>query len=259
MTAGIDFEVQGGIATITLNRPETNSLTLPLTQTLLEAATTCDEDRAIRAVLLQAHGRMFCAGGDLKDFASQGDRIGAGLKTLAMTLHAAMSRFARMDKPLVCAVQGAAAGAGLSLAVSGDLVVAAKSASFTMAYTAAGLVPDGGSTYLLPRLVGLRRAQELMITNRKLTATEALEWGLVTQVVDDAELATASRALIEKLAAGPTKAFGAVKQLLLEAYGPFETQTEREGRAIAAQARTRDGQEGIRAFLERRKPSFTGE
>lgn len=259
MTSGIDFDLSNGIATITLNRPETNSLTMPFTQAILEAATECDENRSIRAVLLQSKGKLFCAGGDLKDFASQGDRIGVGLKGLAMTLHAAMSRFARMDKPLVTAVQGAAAGAGLSIAVQGDLVIAGKSASFTMAYTAAGLVPDGGSTYILPRLIGLRRTQEMMLTNRKVSADEALAWGLVTQVVEDAELPAASRALVEKLAAGPTKAFGAVKQLLLESYGSLETQTEREGRAIAAQARTRDGQEGIAAFLERRKPSFTGQ
>ena len=176
-----------------------------------------------------------------------------------MNLHAATSRFARMRAPLVVAVQGAAAGAGLSLAVSGDLVLAAESSTFTSAYTAAGVSPDGSSTYFLPRLIGLRRTQELMFTNRRLSAAEALEWGLVTQVVADSKLADEARALAGRLAGGATAAFGHVKQLLHESFqGSLETQLERESRGIAEMGAGLDGPEGIRAFTEKRKPDFRG-
>jgi 2-(1,2-epoxy-1,2-dihydrophenyl)acetyl-CoA isomerase len=171
----------------------------------------------------------------------------------------ATSRFSRMRAPLVVAVNGTAAGAGMSLAVSGDLVLAADVAKFTMAYTAAGLSPDGSSSYFLPRLIGLRRTQELMLTNRRLSAQEAFEWGLVNRVVAADDLQQQARALAAQLAQGPTRAFGTVKRLLNESFtGTLETQMELEARGIAAMAGTPDGREGIQAFLEKRKPSFSG-
>ena len=151
------------IAKITLNRPDTaNGINLPLAQELLQAAIHCDEDPSVRTVLITGNGKLFCAGGDLKSFAACGDSISAVLKELTTHLHAAISCFARMDAPVIIAVNGIAAGAGFSLAVSGDLVLAAESAKFTMAYTAAGLSPDGSSSYYLPRLIGLRKTQELI-------------------------------------------------------------------------------------------------
>jgi 2-(1,2-epoxy-1,2-dihydrophenyl)acetyl-CoA isomerase len=162
-----------------------------------------------------------------------------------------------MRAPLVVAVNGAAAGAGMSLAVAGDLVLAAASAKFSMAYTAAGLSPDGSSTFFLPRLVGLRRTQELMFTNRRLDADEACAWGLVTRVVPDDALQREARALARQLAEGPTAAYGTVKSLLTSAFDEsLETQMEHEARGIAAMAATPDGREGIRAFLEKRAPRF---
>jgi 2-(1,2-epoxy-1,2-dihydrophenyl)acetyl-CoA isomerase len=156
-------------------------------------------------------------------------------------------------------VNGTAAGAGMSLAIAGDLVLAAESASFTMAYTAAGLAPDGSSSWLMPRLIGMRRTQELMLTNRTLSAREAAEWGLVTRVVPDAELQAEAAALAARLAQGPTRAYGVVKSLLAETFSTaYEAQLEHEARGIAAMARTADGQEGIRAFLEKRAARFTG-
>ena len=147
----------------------------------------------------------------------------------------------------------------MSLAAAGDLVLAAESSTFTSAYTAAGVSPDGSSTYFLPRLIGLRRTQELMYTNRRLTAAEALVWGLVTRVVPDSELAEEARTLAGRLASGPTRAFGRVKQLLHESFqGSLETQMERESRGIAEMAAGLDGPEGIRAFTEKRKPEFYG-
>ena len=180
------FDLSDHVARITLDRPDANALDLDLARHLMRAAMRCDQDRDVRCVLLTGTGRFFCAGGDLRAMSAFGDELPAGLKEMTVYLHAAVSHFVRMRAPLVVAVNGAAAGAGMSLAAVGDLVLAAESATFTMAYTAAGLVPDGGSTWSLPRLIGLRRTQELMLTNRRLTAQEALEWGLVTRVVADA-------------------------------------------------------------------------
>jgi 2-(1,2-epoxy-1,2-dihydrophenyl)acetyl-CoA isomerase len=259
-SAGVSFEVSGSVARITLDRPDAaNAIDLPLARELMQAAIRCDEDAGIRAVLLTGTGKLFCAGGDLKSFAARGDALPAALKELTVYLHAATSRFARMRAPLVVAVNGTAAGAGLSLAVSGDLVLAAESAKFTMAYTAAGVSPDGGSTWYLPRLIGLRRTQELMLTNRLLSAAEALAWGLVTRVVPDTELAAEAAALAARLAEGPTRAFGAVKSLLAGSFdGGLETQMELEARGIAACAGSADGREGIQAFLAKRAAKFTG-
>jgi len=254
------FDLSDHVARITLNRPKAaNGIDLALGRDLMHVAIRCDEDPDVRAVLLTGAGRMFCAGGDLKSFASFGDDLPAALKELTVYLHAATSRLARMNAPLVVAVNGAAAGAGMSLAVAGDLVVAAASAKFTMAYTAAGLSPDGSSTYCLPRLIGLRRTQELMFTNRRLSAEEALEWGLVNRVVPDEALLDEAGALAAQLAQGPTRAFGSVKTLLDASFsGTLETQMELEARAIAAMAGTPDGKEGIQAFLEKRRPAFSG-
>jgi 2-(1,2-epoxy-1,2-dihydrophenyl)acetyl-CoA isomerase len=255
------FDHADGIATITLNRPDVaNALNMTMARELMDAALRCDDAGKTRAVLLTGTGAMFCAGGDLKYFQSVGaERINATLKEVATYLHVAISHFQRMRAPLVIAVNGTAAGAGMSLAISGDLVLAAEAAKFTMAYTAAGLSPDGSSSYFLPRLVGLRRAQELMITNRRLSAAEALDWGIVTQVVSDDELADAARSLTARLAAGPTGAYGMVKSLLIDTYdNSLESQMELEGRGIADMAAGADGSEGIQAFIEKRKPVFTG-
>jgi 2-(1,2-epoxy-1,2-dihydrophenyl)acetyl-CoA isomerase len=160
---------------------------------------------------------------------------------------------------VIAAVNGTAAGGGFSLMLGCDLVLAAASATFTMAYTRAGLSPDGSSTFYLARLVGLRRAYEMALTNRVLSAAEALEWGLVTRVVPDAELAKEADALAAQLATGPTVAFGVTKRLLLDGSAEsLETQMERESRGIASMLGHRDGQEGVQAFLGKRKPSFSG-
>jgi len=164
-----------------------------------------------------------------------------------------------MDAPLIGAVNGRAAGAGMSMAVCGDLVLAANSAKFTMAYTAAGLSPDGSASFFLPRLIGMRKTQELMITNRRLNAQEALDWGLVTQLCDDDKLQEEAQALAKQIASGPTKAFGTVKSLLMNSFeNGLETQMELEAQGIADMTRGKDGKEGITAFLEKRSPSFVG-
>ncbi len=253
------FELADHVARLTLDRPEANALDLDLARALMQAAMRCDHDPEVRAVLLTGAGRFFCAGGDLRAMTGYGAALPTGLKELTVYLHAAVSHFVRMRAPLVIAVNGAAAGAGMSLAAAGDLVLAAESATFTMAYTAAGLVPDGAATWLLPRLIGLRRTQELMLTNRRLTAPEAHAWGLVTRVVADDRLADEAATLAASIARGPTVAFGGVKRLLCESFaGGLESRMEAEGRGIAAVAGTTDGREGIAAFLERRRPTFRG-
>jgi 2-(1,2-epoxy-1,2-dihydrophenyl)acetyl-CoA isomerase len=254
------FEVRDHVAYLTLNRPDNaNSLNMTMGRELMDVSIRCDEDPAIRAVLLTGAGKMFAAGGDLKSFAAMGDDIGAGLKELTLYFHGAVSRFSRMNAPLITAVNGTAAGAGFSLALVGDLVLAAQSAWFTMAYTAAALSPDGSSTYFAPRLVGLQRAKELLLTNRRLTAQEAFEWGLVSQVVADDELMTEAENLARKLAHGPTLAYGSVKKLLNETFSQtLETQMELEARQIAEMVRTHDGREGVDAFANKRKPNYTG-
>ncbi|MCF7982362.1 MAG: enoyl-CoA hydratase/isomerase family protein, partial [Pseudomonadales bacterium] len=211
------------------------------------------------AVLLSATGKLFCAGGDLASFAEKGDAISEELKKVTFFAHDAFIRLMRMPAPVVTAVNGAAAGIGLSLALIGDVTIASSKASFTSAYTAAGLSPDGGCTSLLVELVGTKRAKELMLCNRRLSASEALDWGMINRVVEPEALESAALELANTFAAGPTKAFGAVKRLVLSAAkNNIEAQMTSESRMIAANAKTQDGKEGIAAFLEKRKPNFLG-
>jgi 2-(1,2-epoxy-1,2-dihydrophenyl)acetyl-CoA isomerase len=254
----IAFEKSGAIARITLNRPKAaHGFNEPMMRELADAAGRCDADRSIKAVILTASGRFFSAGGDLKGMADAGDARGAYVKRLADNLHRATSSFARMDAPLIVAVNGVAAGGGFSLAISGDLVIAARSAAFTMAYTKAGLSPDGSSSYFLPRLIGLRRAQDLMLTNRTLSAQEALEWGLVTEVVEDDALQARADALAAQFVSGSRGAHRNVKQLLNATYGQsLESQMELEARLVSACADSAEGREGIDAFIAKRAPRF---
>jgi len=247
-----------GIARLTLNRPQVgNAIDTAMAKALMHASIDCDEDDTIRCVVLGSTGRLFCAGGDIGSFAAAGDAVPQLITEMTGYLHAAMARFARMGKPMVTAINGPAAGAGFSLAMLGDIVLAARSAHFTLAYSAIGLSPDGGSSWLLPRLVGLRRAQEMMLLNKRASAEEAVQLGLITRVVDDAALAAETDAVAATLAAGATGALGRARALLLSSFGAtFETQMEAEARAIADSARSTEGREGIRAFLEKRKPDF---
>lgn len=252
----LTFEQTGAIARITLNRPDAaNGMNGTMTRELAAAAKRCDTDTT-KVVVLTGSGRFFCAGGDLKSFASAEDR-GAHIKGVADDLHRAISTFARMNAVLITAVNGTAAGAGFSIAVTGDLVLAAESASFTMAYTRVGLSPDGSSSYYLPRLIGITKTKELMLTNRTLSAQEASDWGLVTEVVADAELADRATQLADQMAATAAGSNGGIKQLLLATFkNGLEEQMELEGRLIAERAGSGDGREGVDAFLAKRKPEF---
>ena len=254
----LSFERRGAIAWLTLDRPLVgNAIDLALARALMETAIACDEDSAIRCVVLTGAGKMFCAGGDVGLLAGAGDAVPVLLKELTAYLHMAVARFARMGKPLVTAINGAAAGAGMSLAILGDIALAARSAHFTLAYGSIGLSPDGGSTWLLPRLVGLRRAQDLALTNRRVPAEEAAEIGLITRVVQDAELGGEVEAVAAGLAGSATRALGRTRNLLLGSFAAtLETQMEAEAQAIAQSGRDAESQEGLAAFTARRKPVF---
>jgi 2-(1,2-epoxy-1,2-dihydrophenyl)acetyl-CoA isomerase len=251
-------ERDGDVMTLRLNRPELgNAINVALATALHEAAIECDIDTGIRCVVLTGAGKMFCAGGDIGLFAESGDHIPDVLHELATWLHGAVSRLSRMNKPLITSINGAAAGAGLSLALLGDVALAAQSAKFAMAYGGIGLSPDGGSTWLLPRLVGLRRAQELAVANRRLTAEEAAAMGLVTRIVADADLAADTAATARTLADAATRAIGRTRQLLLSSFGnSLEEQLELEARSISEAGGAPEGREGVAAFLARRKPDF---
>ncbi len=254
------FEVADGVGTITINRPEAFNAMSPLcAKEFADVAVRCDDDPEVRAVVLTGAGKAFCAGGDLGAFASAGSSAKSLLKVMAGDLHMGLSRLARGNAPVIAAVNGTAAGAGFSLVMAADLAIAAHSAVFTMAYTNAGLSPDGSSTFYMPRKIGDRRTRELMLTNRLLKAEEALAWGVVNQVVADDQVVAEAMKLAQKLAAGPTLAFGAVKTLLNGTFDQtLESQMELEARAIAELSVTADGQEGINAFMAKRKPEFRG-
>ena len=200
----LTYELRDHVAHITLNRPEdANAINLQMAVDLMQVSLATSSDANVRAILLTGTGRFFCAGGDLKSFAAQGDGLPAHMKEVTTFLHGAISRFTRGDAPLIAAINGVAAGAGMSLACSCDIVLAAESARFTMAYTKAGLTPDGSSTYFLPRKVGLRRALELTLLNPMVDAAQAQEYGLVTRVVPDDRLMAEATAAAAEVAAGP--------------------------------------------------------
>jgi 2-(1,2-epoxy-1,2-dihydrophenyl)acetyl-CoA isomerase len=256
------FEIRNNVGYITLNRPDAaNALNAELVKELEEVSLRCDEDPAVRAVLMTGAGKMFCGGGDLKSFAAQPPaQLPAYLKKVTFYLHKAIHRFARMSAPLIVAVNGNAGGGGMSLALAGDIVLAAESSRFTLAYTRVGLTMDGSSTYFMPRLIGLRRTMELALTNRVLTAREAESIGLITRAVPDGELMKQAETLANELAQGATKAYGGIKRLMYaSANNTLDEQMELEGEAIADAGRTRDGQEGIASFLAKRPPKFIGE
>lgn len=255
----VKFEIRNHVAVISLSRPnEANGVNFCLANELALVAKECDNNSTIRAVILTGTGRFFCAGGDIKEMASDGDKRGMKIKDLADHLHIAISTFARMKAPVIIAVNGMAAGAGFSLAMCGDIVLASEKAAFLMAYTKAGLSPDGGASYYLPRLIGLRRTQELMLTNRQLSAAEAHDWGLINEVVKADKLLDRAISIANGLASGSVGANAAVKKLLLCSFGnTLETQMEIEGREISERANSEDGKEGISAFVEKRNPDFT--
>jgi len=259
MTDLVTGALSGGVATITLNRPEGhNAMSWGLVDAFSTVAEHLAGDPGTRAFLIRAEGKNFCVGGDIRAFVDEADRA-AFLKRLAGRLHEGLMFLFNHPAPVVVAAQGASAGAGLSLVAGGDIVLAGRSSSFSMAYTGIGLTADGGATWLLPRVIGLRRTQELAYLGRRLNAEEAAEYGLVSRIVDDEALAAEAEATAAKIAAGPTAAFGGVKRLLAASFGAtFGDHLDAEADAIARAMASADAAEGLAAFLGRRAPVFTG-
>jgi len=258
MDPTVKFELKGSVAWVTLNRPEAgNALNMQAGRELLDAATRCRGEHGVRAVVITGAGKAFSFGGDLAAMAmNEGHARERYLQELTTDLHAGIEAFTRLEAPVIVAVNGTAAGGAMGLVAMADLAIAAQGARFTLAYAGVGLTPDCGTSYFLPRLIGQRRAMELALANRVLTADEALQWGLVNKVVPDAELHAQAEALAAGLAAGPLAALGHAKRLM-RMQAPLDEQLETEGRTIAAQSATAEGEEGIAAFLAKRKPTFT--
>lgn len=264
MNDHISLDIDGSIATITLNRPDSrNALSLEMRTGLAEYAAQVEFDDAVRCVVIRGAGGHFMAGGDIKNFKRRQTLDHAQRKREVLTglniLHYALYRLRRMPKPVLASVQGAAAGAGVSLMAACDLAIVAEDAFFYFGYANLGLSPDGSGTYFLPRLLGLRRTLEMTLLPERMDAATALDWGLVNRVVPAADLEAETRKLAERLAAGPTAAYGRAKALLEASFGnSLETQLELEGHAIADCMTTADHEEGVNAFLEKRAPKFQG-
>lgn len=255
------LEKSNNVARITLCRPErANSLNIECARELLHVAQTCRDSDDVRAVVLAAEGSIFCAGGDIGAFSAAGENLPAELEVLANTLHEGIEVFSAMDAPVIAEINGTAAGAGMSLIAGTNLAYATTASKFSMAYTAIGLTPDGSSSWFLPRLIGWRRTEELMLTNRTLSAKEAADWGLLNACYEESGgLQDAVRKLAERLAQGPTAAFGRIRQMLeISAGRSLHDQLAVETQTIVDSARTADGQAGIKAFLAKEKPVFSG-
>ena len=258
----IQFEMRGAVALITLNRPDSlNALTSEVGGDF-EAAVTEARERGARAIVVTGAGRAFCAGGDLREMqkiAAQDGRIEAFFDEPLRLLNDCILLIRQAPLPFIAAVNGAASGGGCNLALACDLVIAAENARFNQAFIKIGLVPDCGGTFILPRLIGWKRAAELMMTGDVITAERALAMGMINAVVPDDELLARALAMAERLAAAPTEAIGRIKELLeASATNDYGEQLELERKAQIKTGLTKDFSEGVAAFIEKRPPKFVG-
>jgi len=254
--AEVETQRDGAVLTITLNRPDVLNAFNAAMHEALGAALEEAADAAVRAVVLTGAGRGFCVGQDLTEFREAPGDIGDRLRS---NYHPNVLAIRRLEKPVIAAVNGAAAGAGLSFACACDLRIAADSASFVPAFINIGLVPDSGGTYFIAHLLGYARAFEWMTSGRKLTAAEAHQWGLVSEVVEADRLAERAVEVAAEYAARPTRGVGMTKRLFGQAFeNTLEEQLELEADLQTAATRTNDFKEGVAAFLEKRDPEFSG-
>ncbi|HEX6270999.1 MAG TPA: enoyl-CoA hydratase/isomerase family protein [Anaerolineales bacterium] len=248
----------GNILEIRLNRPDVyNALNLDMMKMLAGILSSTAADRSIKGVLLTGKGKAFCSGGDLKWIHQQSEEAGSVLYRLAPQFHLSITEIRRMEKPVVAAINGIAAGGGFSLALACDFRVMSQSAILRQAYTSSGLSIDGGGSFALPRLVGLGRALEIMAFDHPISSAQALEWGLVTKVVPGDEVLSEALAMLQNLTKTALHSFAWSKRLMLDSLNnTLETQLELERQGISDCAAHPDGQEGIKAFVEKRKPVF---
>ncbi|HEY3581229.1 MAG TPA: enoyl-CoA hydratase-related protein [Pyrinomonadaceae bacterium] len=258
----IQLEMQGSICVLTLNRPERlNALTVAVAKDF-KAAVHEALERGARVIVLTGTGRAFCAGGDLRemqDIASKEGRLEAFFDEPLRIVNESIMLIRETPVPFIAAVNGVASGGGCNLALACDIVIAAESAKFNQAFIKIGLVPDCGGTFILPRLVGWKRAAELMFTGELITAQRAAEMGMINSVAADGELMSQVLAMAEKLANAPTAALGRIKQLMdASATNDWQSQLDLERRMQIESGKTKDFVEGVAAFLEKRPPRFVG-
>ena len=258
MDEQVKLEIRSGIGVITLNRPGVfNAFHVSMIGNLAEKLIGLSSHTNVVGVVLTGAGKAFCAGGDLKWLSTSGMSHGAAFHALAAAYHQAIVEIRRMPKPVVAAVNGLAAGGGFSMALACDFRVMDKSAIFRQAYTSNGLSVDGGGTFTLPRLVGLAKAMEILALDRPISAEQALTWGLVTEVVENGQAVNRALDMVQEITKLPLSSFLASKKLLTDSFHtPFEHQLEKEREFLAWCADHPNGQEGIKAFLEKRNPVY---
>ena len=258
------LDQEGAIATLTFNRPESRNALSPAMRTALtQTLQALEMDDSVRCVVIKGAGEHFMAGGDVKAIAALLPQSPTDIRNQFMLrlhdLHSIMYAMRRMPKPIIASVAGAAAGAGVSLALAADLVIADDNAYFTLAYCHLGTSPDGGASFQLPRAVGIKKAMEIALLGDRHTAREALAMGLINFVASAGELPTQTAQLAERLARGPTHAYGNTKRLLYRSLAnDFEAQLQAEAEAFAECAAREDFKEGVTAFVEKRRAQFTG-
>jgi 2-(1,2-epoxy-1,2-dihydrophenyl)acetyl-CoA isomerase len=255
------LDIADGIARLRLNRPDAaNGMSVELLSALCDAIMACHGAPDLRVVLLSGEGANFCAGGDVRAFASKGEKLPDYIRQATAYLQNAVTGLLRLEAPVITSVQGfAAGGGGFGLVCASDIVISAESAKFLAGATRVAMAPDAGVSVTLSQLVGLRKAMSILLTNPVIPAAEALEMGIVTKLVPDAELASASLALAQELAAGAPKALAATKRLVWAGTGTsIEQCLSEEARTVSELSGMADAREGLAAVIERRKPKFTG-
>jgi 2-(1,2-epoxy-1,2-dihydrophenyl)acetyl-CoA isomerase len=259
MSEVVKLSAADGIATIVLNRPHVmNAMDGEMMQQLRPITEAVEKDASVRAVVLRGEGAAFMAGGDVAVFHRHLAELPDLIVTWGREMHAAFLAMRRMGKPVLASVHGAVAGAGFSLMCAADLAIAAADTRFTLAYANIGASPDGGSTYFLPRLVGYKKAMEMIMLPDRFDAETARQHGLVNWVVPNNKLAEETARIAQRLAAGPTRAYAEAKRLVNQSLDPLDAQMEQELQAFSRCARGADLKEGVTAFVEKRKPVFKG-
>lgn len=259
MTKSVLLEKRDAIAIITLNRPEVaNAMDLESSRALINSIDVVAADPSVRAVVLRAVGSHFCAGGSIELFSQVGADLPAILDNFLGSLHAAMHKLATLPVPVICAVNGPVGGGGIGLALCADIVLAAESTKLRCGYSAIGLTPDAGASWLLTRRIGAMRAKHIFFTNTSLSAQQCLELGIVSEVVPDAQLAERTDALAETLSCSATGALAHIKKLVDGAFDrSLQEQLELEQRLMVDAAASPHAAEGINAFIEKRAPKFS--